>query len=216
MCPVVDWEERCIPCACIPRHLTACDLVRVYKARSKENKVEVRVPWRLQPVMMIIDLYFLLREPLFLYHVGYILFAWLGATYSKFFFCFHLMDIVYRQETLRNVLKSVTRNGHQLLMTAVLLAFLVYIYAVLGFIFFRQSFAVSSTASPLRLLQKLYVRLPPVPRAEFVGPHRVPLRHAVAVFLLRPRRRRSGGRFGSRANGGALQAYGTLLCASGV
>jgi len=49
-----------------------------------------------------------------------VIFAIFGNVLSPFFLCFHLLDLVYRSETLKNVLRAVTFNGQQLLMTAML------------------------------------------------------------------------------------------------
>merc|ERR1712100_372425 len=53
---------------------------------------------------------------------------------------YHLMDIVYRSETLKNVLKAVTFNGAQLLMTALLALIVLYFYAILGFLVMRNNY----------------------------------------------------------------------------
>uniref|UniRef100_A0A8C0X508 Inositol 1,4,5-trisphosphate receptor n=1 Tax=Castor canadensis TaxID=51338 RepID=A0A8C0X508_CASCN len=47
----------------------------------------------------------------FLYHVAYVLVCTLGLFVHEFFYSFLLFDLVYREETLLNVIKSVTRNG---------------------------------------------------------------------------------------------------------
>lgn len=104
----------------------------------------IPVPWLLRPVVVIMNVAFLLSEPTIVYYIAYVTVTWLGNFVSPFFFCYHLLDIVYRYETLKAVLQSVTRNGRQLLMTALLMSVLVYIYAIVGFIFFRQTYVVSA------------------------------------------------------------------------
>ena len=54
-----------------------------------------------------------------------------------------LLDIVYREETLLNVMRSVTRNGRSILLTAVLALVLVYMFSIVGYMFFRDHFLVS-------------------------------------------------------------------------
>ena len=67
------------------------------------------------------------------YLVASLLFAILGTSFSKIFFSFLLLDLIDRSHILNNVVKSVTVNYKQLLMTVVLGVLIMYIYAVLGF-----------------------------------------------------------------------------------
>ena len=53
-----------------------------------------------------------------------------------------LLDIVYREETLLNVIRSVTKNGRSILLTAVLAVILIYLFSIVGFIFFKDDFLV--------------------------------------------------------------------------
>ena len=44
-----------------------------------------------------------------------------------------MFDLVYREETLLNVIQSVTRNGRSIVLAAVLLALtLVYMFSIIG------------------------------------------------------------------------------------
>ncbi len=52
--------------------------------------------------------------------------------------------MVYREETLLNVMKSVTRNGRSILLTALLAIILVYLFSIIGFIFFKDDFLVEA------------------------------------------------------------------------
>ena len=56
------------------------------------------------------------------------------------FHSWQLFDIVWRYDTLLNVLKSVTQNLKSILLTAVLAVILIYLYSILGYLFFRQDF----------------------------------------------------------------------------
>lgn len=47
---------------------------------------------------------------------------------------------MYREETLLNVINSVTRNGRSIILTAVLALILVYIFSIVGFLFFKDDF----------------------------------------------------------------------------
>ncbi len=45
-----------------------------------------------------------------------------------------------REETLLNVIKSVTRNGRSIVLTAVLGLILVYLFSIVGYMFFKDDF----------------------------------------------------------------------------
>lgn len=49
---------------------------------------------------------------------------------------------MYREETLLNVIRSVTRNGRSIIFTAVLALILVYLFSIIGYIFFKDDFLV--------------------------------------------------------------------------
>lgn len=49
-----------------------------------------------------------------------------------------LFDIVVREETLKNVIRSVTRNGKSILLTAVFALILVYLFSIAGFLYLRE------------------------------------------------------------------------------
>jgi len=57
---------------------------------------------------------------------------------------------VKREETLSNVIKSVTRNGRSIILTAVLALILVYIFSVIGFVFFKDDFLIDVDDVTLR------------------------------------------------------------------
>lgn len=60
-----------------------------------------------------------------------------------FFIIFvQLFDVVYREETLLNVIRSVTRNGRSIIFTAVLALILVYLFSIIGYVFFKDDFLV--------------------------------------------------------------------------
>uniref|UniRef100_A0A3Q3GY29 Ion transport domain-containing protein n=1 Tax=Labrus bergylta TaxID=56723 RepID=A0A3Q3GY29_9LABR len=79
-------------------------------------------------------------DMLFIYHLGYATICVLGLFVHEFFFSFLLFDLVIREETLLNVIKSVTRNGRSIILTAVLAIFLVYFFSIIGFLFFKNDF----------------------------------------------------------------------------
>jgi len=81
-----------------------------------------------------------------LYHSVYLLFCALGLFCHPFFYSVLLFDVVYREETLLNVIRSVTRNGRSILLTAVLALILVYMFSIIGYMFFRDDFLLDVDA----------------------------------------------------------------------
>ncbi|KAL5274464.1 ITPR1 family protein [Megaselia abdita] len=77
-----------------------------------------------------------------LYHLGYIGFCLCGLFVHPFFYSLLLFDVVYREETLLNVIRSVTRNGRSIVLTAVLALILVYLFSIIGYMFFKDDFLV--------------------------------------------------------------------------
>jgi inositol 1,4,5-triphosphate receptor type 1 len=58
-----------------------------------------------------------------------------------------MLDVVYREETLLNVIKSVTRNGRSIILTAVLAVILIYLFSIIGYIFFKDDFIMEVDAA---------------------------------------------------------------------
>ncbi|XP_041983681.1 inositol 1,4,5-trisphosphate receptor isoform X2 [Aricia agestis] len=86
---------------------------------------------------------YVITDPELLYHSVYLVFCFLGICCHPFFFSVLLLDVVYREETLLNVMRSVTRNGRSILLTAVLALVLVYLFSIVGYMFFRDHFLLS-------------------------------------------------------------------------
>lgn len=59
-----------------------------------------------------------------------------------------MFDLLIREETLLNVIKSVTRNGRSIILTAVLAIFLVYFFSIIGFLFFKDDFRMEVDRLP--------------------------------------------------------------------
>jgi len=78
-----------------------------------------------------------------LYHSTYVGFCMLGLCMHPFFYSVLLFDVVYREETLLNVIRSVTRNGRSIILTAVLALILVYMFSIIGYMFFKDDFLLS-------------------------------------------------------------------------
>ncbi|XP_023661368.1 inositol 1,4,5-trisphosphate-gated calcium channel ITPR1 isoform X5 [Paramormyrops kingsleyae] len=84
----------------------------------------------------------------FLYHLLYLIICSLGVFVHVFFYSLLLFDLVYREETLLNVIKSVTRNGRSIVLTAVLALILVYLFSIVGYIFFKDDFILEVDRIP--------------------------------------------------------------------
>ncbi|XP_078000812.1 inositol 1,4,5-trisphosphate receptor-like isoform X2 [Glandiceps talaboti] len=90
----------------------------------------------------------------FLYHIGYLITCVLGLCVHEFFYSILLLDVIHQEETLLNVMRSVTRNGRSIVLTAVLAVILVYLFSIVGFLFFRDDFLIEVDAIPgSKLLQ---------------------------------------------------------------
>ncbi|KAH3893897.1 hypothetical protein DPMN_018049 [Dreissena polymorpha] len=76
----------------------------------------------------------------FAYHTAYLILCILGLCVHEFFYSLLMLDVIYREETLINVMKSVTRNHRSILLTAFLAVILIYLFSILGYIFFQNDF----------------------------------------------------------------------------
>ena len=77
-------------------------------------------------------------------HVGYLILCIMGLFMHPFFFSVLLFDVVVREETLWNVMMSVTRNSRSILLTALFAVILVYLFSIIGFIFFKDDFIMDA------------------------------------------------------------------------
>lgn len=77
-----------------------------------------------------------------LYHVCLLAVCALGLVGHPLFYSVLLLDVLYQEETLLNVIKSVTRNGRSIILTAVLALILVYLFSIVAFLFFRDDFLI--------------------------------------------------------------------------
>uniref|UniRef100_A0A8C2FYH6 Inositol 1,4,5-trisphosphate receptor n=1 Tax=Cyprinus carpio TaxID=7962 RepID=A0A8C2FYH6_CYPCA len=90
---------------------------------------------------VIMDVFFLL-------HVSYVIVCMLGLFVHEFFYSILLFDLVRREETLLNVMRSVTKNGRSIFLTAVLAIILVYLFSIVGFLFFKDDFLMEVDRLP--------------------------------------------------------------------
>uniref|UniRef100_A0A8C1GBG4 Inositol 1,4,5-trisphosphate receptor n=1 Tax=Cyprinus carpio TaxID=7962 RepID=A0A8C1GBG4_CYPCA len=90
---------------------------------------------------VVMDVFFLL-------HVSYVIVCMLGLFVHEFFYSILLFDLVRREETLLNVMRSVTKNGRSIFLTAVLAIILVYLFSIVGFLFFKDDFLMEVDRLP--------------------------------------------------------------------
>ncbi|RNA42187.1 inositol 1-4-5-trisphosphate receptor isoform X1 [Brachionus plicatilis] len=77
-----------------------------------------------------------------IYHIGYFSLCFLGLFVHELFYSLLLLDVVYREETLLNVIRCVTKNAKSVLLTAVFAVILIYLFSICGFLFIRDDFVV--------------------------------------------------------------------------
>merc|ERR1712166_1660467 len=91
-------------------------------------------------VYHILSSCFFISDTVVFLHLVYLLFGICGNLISPFFICFHLVDLVYTSETLKNVLRAVTFNGQQLMMTAMRGLLMLWMYSIIAFTMLRQNY----------------------------------------------------------------------------
>uniref|UniRef100_A0A9J7ZFW0 Inositol 1,4,5-trisphosphate receptor n=1 Tax=Cyprinus carpio carpio TaxID=630221 RepID=A0A9J7ZFW0_CYPCA len=96
----------------------------------------------------------------FLYHLLYLIICSLGVFVHVFFYSLLLFDLIYREETLLNVIKSVTRNGRSIVLTAVLALILVYLFSIVGYIIFKDDFILTVDRISNKTLVRIDVLFP--------------------------------------------------------
>ncbi|KAJ3028703.1 UNVERIFIED_CONTAM: hypothetical protein HDU68_001052 [Siphonaria sp. JEL0065] len=82
------------------------------------------------------------NEPKALYHATMVFLAVLGLEFPSLY-AIHLLDFMYRDEVLQGVIASVTLNWSSLSKTVILGVIIIYIYSVIGFVWFRHAFSES-------------------------------------------------------------------------
>lgn len=99
--------------------------------------------------------WFVITDTVVAIHVAYFLFSALGNVITPFMQAFHLMDLVYKSETLKNVLRAVTFNGSQLCMTGFLCLIIIYYYSIIGFLVLRNNYFLPDDFPDVRPCDKL-------------------------------------------------------------
>ena len=87
-----------------------------------------------------LSMVFILKNGSLLYYLVMLLFACAGFKLSIMFYSLMLLDIVGRLPVLQDVIRSVTLNYKELLLTALLGVIIIYIYSTLYFTYFQDHY----------------------------------------------------------------------------
>ncbi|ORX85369.1 hypothetical protein K493DRAFT_341790 [Basidiobolus meristosporus CBS 931.73] len=93
----------------------------------------------LSPSNLAEKIMYFVMEPKALYHVFMVLLSIGGLRYHMLY-SIHLLDFIYRDQILQGVIASVTVNINSLTKTVLLGVIIIYVYSVVGFVYFRHSF----------------------------------------------------------------------------
>lgn len=78
-----------------------------------------------------------------IYHGGHLLVCTLGILVSPLFYPFWLpLSLIRREETLRNVIKSVTKNAYSILMTGFLGLIIILLYTIINYLLLGEEFVI--------------------------------------------------------------------------
>lgn len=97
----------------------------------------------------------------FLYHIVYLIICALGLLVHPFFYSILLFNMIYQEETLKNVIRSVTRNGRSILLTALLALILIYSFSIVGYLFFRDDYIVETEPNQYLAAENLQASISP-------------------------------------------------------
>jgi len=86
------------------------------------------------------EIYVVLSNITVFYLTLYVVFAAFGVIISDIFYAFHLLDLIARNESLQNVVKSITLNGKSLILTSLLGALFIYYIAIWATIYLQGNF----------------------------------------------------------------------------
>jgi hypothetical protein len=85
--------------------------------------------------------YDILFNPETFFRVLHVTFSVLGLVFRRYFYAFHLFEIIVMSPTLTNVVRAVWVPSVQLGMTAILAMIVLYTFTLVSFYFFRDSFS---------------------------------------------------------------------------
>lgn len=72
---------------------------------------------------------------------------------------FQLLDVVIREETLHNVIRSVTGNWQSIVLTMFFALVLVYLFSIAGFLYLKDDFVIEVTPKHGKILDSCQLGL---------------------------------------------------------
>ena len=60
-----------------------------------------------------------------------------------------MLDVVYREDTLWNVIQCVVRNAKSVILTAVFAVIIIYLFAICGYLFIQDDFLMEVNTKAL-------------------------------------------------------------------
>jgi len=84
----------------------------------------------------------ILTEYELMYHIFLMCLCVTGLCMHPFFYSILLIDFITQEETLQNVIRSVTRNVRSIIFTFILAVILVYFFSIVGFMFLQDDFLI--------------------------------------------------------------------------
>jgi len=100
--------------------------------REEKEEEEVKLNWWESVEVLFSD-------SQLVYHLLYWALSVVGAYWPPLY-AWHLLDFAFRNEAVKNVVQAVTKNGYSIIMTAVLIMIVVFLYATIGFFFLQSSY----------------------------------------------------------------------------
>ncbi|CAF1170496.1 unnamed protein product [Adineta ricciae] len=85
------------------------------------------------------------------YHMGYLALCVFGLCVHEFFYSLLLLDVVYREDTLWNVIQCVVRNAKSVILTAVFAVIIIYLFAICGYLFIQDDFLMEVKTKALAI-----------------------------------------------------------------
>jgi len=145
-CPV----HLALACVMLICYLIGPATVTVYKGLNWRENVRdglISLPYSdvFESLYLIADkvvprflwvIWFLISDPLTWYYCLFVGISLIGYNYSISWYAFHVMDVVAQVKEMGYVIRSVTRNWLQVLVTLALAILLIYVYLIVGMYYF--------------------------------------------------------------------------------
>jgi hypothetical protein len=105
---------------------------------SPQPEIKDRSPWLNLPLFLYCIVEAHAMDKQFLYYGTALVFSFLGNFVSLAFFAFHLLGVIPRVETLKNVIRAITHKASQLAATMLLGLIVLYLWSVWSFVLYRR------------------------------------------------------------------------------